>query len=73
MARSKYQNLTLSMEPEVLKALNEICRDMSVSKSAFITMMVKYITIAEKVPFSRIMEMVLEDGFKGALRRVNKV
>lgn len=64
-----YIKTTITLTPETIGMMDVICRDMGVSRSAFITMMVRYLTMAEKMPFSRIMEMVLEDGLKGAKKK----
>jgi len=67
-----YKRIGLSLDDETIQMLDLTCKDMGISRSAFLTMMIRYTAMAEKLPLAKIVEMVLTDGLRGALKEVKR-
>ncbi len=53
--KKHYVNLTVRVKPEVNKTITDYCKDMNISKAAFITSACKFI-INNDIPLSEFME-----------------
>lgn len=66
----KRKKVLMTLTPETVRILDEVAGEMEMTRSALVTLMAKYMYMGEKVPFSRIMQMVIEDGMKVRKKKI---